>query len=151
MSQELSIIFQRNPLFLFLQPMVQSYLSPCKTGRNKYDTILETVRFLMSLFRPLLNYKLRQSYFPFNKPDVLPRPLISYRHLGVHEIFHGPRKTGSSYSLPSKERGYRSFEFVLDSCFLHINTENFIPSRILHLRSSNLSLLLLDLQRCKTK
>lgn len=131
-------------LFLLLRPMIQSYISSCKTGPNKYDTISETVRLLMSLFRLLLNYKLWQSHFPFNKPDVLPRQLISYRHLEIHEIFHGPRKTGSKLFTPVERARVQELRIVLDSCFLHINTENFIPSRILYLWSTNLSLLLSD-------
>lgn len=98
-----------------------------KTGRNKYDTILETTRPLMSLFRPLLNYKLWQSYFPFNEPDVWPWPLISHRHLGVHEIFHGSRRKKKNWfdlSIPIERARATEVPIILNSCFLHIDVIN---------------------------
>lgn len=119
----------------FVSPstIYDSILHKYETGRNKYDTVLETVRLLMSLFKPLLNYKLWQSYFPFNKPDVLPRPLISHRHLGApRDISWGLEKLVRAIHSRRKSEGTGAsnrFRFMLPTSIPRI------PSRIFHLEA----------------
>lgn len=45
----------------------------------------------------------------------------------------GLEKLVRAIQLPVERARVQELRIVLDSCFLHINTENFIPSCILHL------------------
>lgn len=122
------------PIFSFFFVRCGSFFparkSPRKTGYNKYDIMLETVRFLISLFSLLLNYKLWQSYFTFHEQDVFTRLLISYRHLATCEIFHGAEKLVRPIHSPRKSKGTEAprERIISDSYFFfYIDIKKFFP------------------------